>query len=732
MENQNLAKSEPIKTIKEHTDDLLRQYQILKSKYANILKKEEWKTLEDAIKYHDLGKLNSKFQNKLYEKLGYTGRLKEWITGEEVPHNFLSPFFIDTKKYKEKYGEKQTKLLVSSVYYHHSREQVPYNIEEVKQDLQEQIKSLPDFYQIDIQKVRASFNRYVLLPNEHLLQDSSYIKIKGLLNKIDYIASLDKVGVNIEEDTKEEGKGIKDKMISIIESKYSGNYREVQKYMKEHCEENIIVISSCGTGKTEAALLWTNNQKTFYTLPLKVSINAIYQRITQQIGYHKAVLLHSDAFSYYLEKEGSNIMIYDRAKRFTSPFIITTADQLFKIVFRYCGYEEILATLSYSKVVIDEIQMYTPEIVAYILLGLKMITNLKGKFAIMTATFPPMLYSFIDALEIPYTRQREYFQPNIDNKHKIELKENADFDLEKIKKQAKENKVLVICNTIKKAQMLYDKLKDANIHLLHSHYIKQDRNELEKEILEFSDKSKHPENGIWISTQIVEASLDIDFDILHTDMCSIDSLFQRMGRVYRKREYTKEEPNIYIYDNKNGVPIILHADIYRFSLQELLKYNGKTISEKDKQNMIENIFDETKNKELIKSDYYKKIQKTIEIIKKIKPYEIEKKEVNKLFRNISSISLLPDCIYEKLDREGKIEVWTQILKTSRDIKEKIKVKNEIQKYTINVSNYHTLHYDKEELFFPYSNIHRTDYQYEFNEKDKKGRGLIMQGEDNIL
>ena len=120
MENQNLAKSEPIKTIKEHTDDLLRQYQILKSKYANILKKEEWKTLEDAIKYHDLGKLNSKFQNKLYEKLGYTGRLKEWITGEEVPHNFLSPFFIDTKKYKEKYGEKQTKLLVSSVYYHHS------------------------------------------------------------------------------------------------------------------------------------------------------------------------------------------------------------------------------------------------------------------------------------------------------------------------------------------------------------------------------------------------------------------------------------------------------------------------------------------------------------------------------------------------------------------------------------------------------------------------------------
>lgn len=53
--------------------------------------------------------------------------------------------------------------------------------------------------------------------------------------------------------------------------------------------------------------------------------------------------------------------------------------------------------------------------------------------------------------------------------------------------------------------------------------------------------------GIWITTQIVEASLDVDFDYLFTEMSTLDSLFQRFGRCFRSRHYKKEEPNVYIY-----------------------------------------------------------------------------------------------------------------------------------------------------------------------------------------
>lgn len=67
------------------------------------------------------------------------------------------------------------------------------------------------------------------------------------------------------------------------------------------------------------------------------------------------------------------------------------------------------------------------------------------------------------------------------------------------------------------------------------------------------DFAESEEAGIWITTQIVEASLDIDFDVLHTEMCTADSLLQRMGRCNRKGRYFPEEANVIIYDNRNGV-----------------------------------------------------------------------------------------------------------------------------------------------------------------------------------
>jgi len=501
--------------------------------------------------------------------------------------------------------------------------------------------------------------------------------------------------------------------------------------MMENQEENIIVISPCGSGKTEAALLWIGNAKAFYTLPLKISINAIQKRIMEEIQYHKVLLLHSDAYAYYLEHaEEYEINSYDRARRLAAPLIVTTIDQLFKIVFRYNGYEEILATLSYAKIVIDEIQMYSPALLAYILVGLKMITDMGGKFAIMTATFPPVLYDLLDELKIPYKRQPKLFKAPIEKRHRIKLWKDCDFDIEEIKEKGKKYKVLVLANTIKKAQELYEKLEGENPKLLHSNYLKSDRKLLESAIMEFTNRKINNGNGIWISTTIVEASLDIDFDVLYTDMCSADSLFQRMGRVYRKREYLDKEPNVYIYDNKNGVPKIIDNEIYDFSLQELLKYNGEILTEEDKVKIIENIFDINKNIKLKESKYYQKIKQRIKLLKEITPYRLEKREVEKEFRDIKSVSLIPDTIYETLNNEGKIEEWTIKLKSKIDVQEKIKIKEEIEKYIITVTDSYGLKYDTEELFYPYSNIHRTRYMYDFNRETLEGRGLIKQEQED--
>ena len=63
---------------------------------------------------------------------------------------------------------------------------------------------------------------------------------------------------------------------------------DLQQFAEANQNKNIIVIGSTGMGKTEAALLWSNNDKTFFTLPLRISINAIYDRIKDVIEYEEA------------------------------------------------------------------------------------------------------------------------------------------------------------------------------------------------------------------------------------------------------------------------------------------------------------------------------------------------------------------------------------------------------------------------------------------------------------
>lgn len=132
-----------------------------------------------------------------------------------------------------------------------------------------------------------------------------YILVKGLLNRLDYAAS---AGLTcLEEELVDElGDGLTEKMQSYMDKK-TFTLRESQRYMMEHQSDNPILIASTGTSKTEAALLWIGNRKAFYTLPLKVSINAIYDRVKFEIGYKKSKLLHSDAFSVYLEETQSDV-----------------------------------------------------------------------------------------------------------------------------------------------------------------------------------------------------------------------------------------------------------------------------------------------------------------------------------------------------------------------------------------------------------------------------------------
>lgn len=99
----------------------------------------------------------------------------------------------------------------------------------------------------------------------------------------------------------------------------------------------------------------------------------------------------------------------------------------------------------------------------------------------------------------------------------------------------------VILNTVKRAQeitrILREHFGDENVNLLHSRFLAVDRRTKEKALLKQVGKpglkTKRPEKTIVVGTQVLEQSLDIDFDLLVTDFCPMDLLMQRVGRLHR-------------------------------------------------------------------------------------------------------------------------------------------------------------------------------------------------------
>lgn len=107
----------------------------------------------------------------------------------------------------------------------------------------------------------------------------------------------------------------------------------------------------------------------------------------------------------------------------------------------------------------------------------------------------------------------------------------------------------VICNRIQRALEVYAAVRDAelvsaeDLILFHARFPFKWREEIEKQVLSrFGKTAKRPAKSIVIATQVIEQSLDLDFDFMITDLAPVDLLIQRAGRLHRHNQNDANRP----------------------------------------------------------------------------------------------------------------------------------------------------------------------------------------------
>lgn len=369
----------------------------------------------------------------------------------------------------------------------------------------------------------------------------------------------------------------------------------------------ILIESGCGTGKTEIALASTEElaYKTkhsglFFGLPTQATANAIFDRVDNWLSKITQVedsklelnLLHSKAKLNQVVQQlpqASNINTknaivanswFTGKKSILINFNVATIDNLLMMSLKQKHLFLRHLALSGKIVIIDEIHAYDTYMNSYLALTLRWLGAYHVPVIALSATLPAKRrHALLKAYnrgkfgrEFHDTHEHDNDYPLLTYLDGNTVHQENDFNVTNskivtVKRLENNNQILIntildsiknggitgiIVNTVKRAQKLTQQLQNNKIPvlLLHSAFLAPDREKLEKKLTSLISKNdQRPDKLIVIGTQVLEQSLDIDFDVLFTDIAPIDLLIQRIGRLQRhriKRPKNLKTPTVYI------------------------------------------------------------------------------------------------------------------------------------------------------------------------------------------
>jgi CRISPR-associated endonuclease/helicase Cas3 len=451
-----------------------------------------------------------------------------------------------------------------------------------------------------------------------------------------------------------------------------------------------LLVAPTRSGKTEAALLWAARQHEhgpgrpplFYVLPYRASLNAMRARIPDYgVADDFVVLQHAMAaaalYAYLQSEKGYTPMLAARgakreralARLMTTPIRILTPYQLLRAIFGLPGHEAVLTDAAGGLFVLDEFHAYDVERLGLILASVRHLArDLEGRVLAMSATFPAVLREALSqVLGAPAVIEADRATQERYTRHTLRMVDRDLLSAETVSEVERRYRtgeaVLAVATTVARAQRFFDEVRarigDEGVALLHGRFTGRDRAAKENALaarVGTRTRGAQPLGTVLVATQVVEVSLDVDFDVLFTDPAPVEALLQRFGRVNRGRRGSLRDVVVHTAHPDEGARVY-EPEVVTRALSVLWPHADRPVQEWDVQGWVDTAYAP------IAPDWRKRLHTAIEraertVIRSNHPLACHDELAAAFDELFDGAEVVPEALgaeYVKLSRERPLE-----------------------------------------------------------------------------
>ncbi len=534
-------------TFEKHSKDVEQEAQICVSNHPFVAEKYErftgnhfQKEVEIAALFHDEGKAHKKWQaacEKDYQKFLAGEKYGSNLMKVGIRHEIASLIMLQEKQLSE-----PVKIAIAA---HHKKLSSGHE----KRWLDAELKGAQVFWDSFKRLSNNAFDPIAKDAFENALQwHYKFSGVRSYLQLADHRAS-------IQENIDERERFVPEFQPFRYEFPEAWEMRPVQQLVADFSTEPLLLLRApTGAGKTDAALLWAKKQidakradRLVIAMPTRFTSNALALNVNECVSetglYHSSSWFshHSENAKLSKENEHKERMIHEFARLLESPVTVCTIDHLLaSLTLSREDHHGIVFNLAHSCLVIDEADFYDAFTQENIVKLLFLTRVLAVPVMLMSASLPDSSLKIYEKAGYHNLKIQEDVSDLSRTRCEVKsIQSYSDLDeIDELLIASKTQPTIIYANTVASAMQLYQRFKKQNVEpvLYHSRFIEADKKKKEELLLDMLGASAWKENkanGIAILTQIGEISVNISADYMISELCPIDRLVQRVGRLSR-------------------------------------------------------------------------------------------------------------------------------------------------------------------------------------------------------